>query len=319
MNIKAKYLKISLSEIDLENRTYSLTPSCSDIYSNLEDDQLDLRAITHPPLVLEKTHTKYLIITGRQIIYDISNKEASHSCQCLVIPKETEPEKILALALEDILVFRQVSAAEQAICWHKAVKWFGEERAKNVFADRLSLLNKYSESRLTALAELGEKTLDALQQGNLDLKVAFRLVDLKGKDRNCLFEIIHILHLSNSNQKKLLDLCNELHHRNHISICEILSGDECINIINHPEANPPQKTAMLMKWLGECCYPRMTLAEAEFRKFIGKLDLPKGVSIDHALSFEDDTLSLTLDYRDQETLYRDWPKIKELFEINNKY
>lgn len=319
MNIKPLYRKISLAEIDQKDQTYSLTPAYDELPSLPENaDSLALRTITRPPLVLEKTSTKHQIITGRRLLEDISREAGSHACYCLVIPGETEPVKLLALALEDILASRPPSAAEQAICWQKAIAWSGEEKAKNVFGGRLVLANRFSGDKLTALAGLGDKTLAALHQGTLDLKVAFRLIDLEENDRDCLFEIIQMLLLSNSNQRKLLDLCNELHRRNNTAINEILSGDECNSIINHPEANPPQKTAMLMKWLRDCCLPRLTGTEAEFRKFIGKLAPPKGISINHAPSFENDTLSLTVQYNNREEFLESWPTIKDSFTSKKK-
>ncbi|MEN8143234.1 MAG: hypothetical protein ABFQ82_06505 [Thermodesulfobacteriota bacterium] len=311
MNIKAQYRKISINEIDQDDRTYSLTPISDWRPHSPTGKALVCQAITRPPLVLEKKAAEYLIVTSRQLIYDLSRKTADHLCDCLVIPAETKPEEILALALEDILATRLPSVAEQATCWHKAIDWFGEKKAKELFGDRLTLASKLQGRKLATLAGLGDKNLEALHQGALDMKVAFRLVDLEEKDRNALLEVIHLLNLSNSNQRKLLDLCNELHRRKNVSISEILSDDEFNDIIDHPEANPPQKTAMLMKRLRDCCFPRLRETETEFRKFIGKLNPPKGVSINHSPSFENDAITLTVNYSNREEFSESWPTMKK--------
>ena len=317
MNIKALYRKISFSEIDLDDQTYSLAPPGSAIPAGMETNSITRQAVVHPPLLIEEGKG-HLVVAGRKLINYLSHETESDSCYCLVIPAASEPEEVLALALENILHSRPASAIEQAICWHKAVGCLGESEAKKMFGTRLPLLSRFPGNKLSALADLEDNILAAVHQEHLALKIAFRLIDLERDDRNRLFEIINLLQLSSSNQRKLFDLCLELQRRTEQPIIEVLSGSECHGILNHPEANPPQKTAMLMTWLRESCFPRLSKAETEFRKFVGKLNPPKGVTIAHTTSFENEALSLTVVYKTREELSESWLALKDIFTAKKK-
>lgn len=317
MNIKALYRKISFSEIDLDDQTYSLAPPDSRIPAEHEAAAITRQAVVHPPLLIEKGNG-HLIVTGRKLINYLRHETGSDSCYCLVIPADSEPEEVLALSLENILHSRPASAIEQAICWHKAAGYLGEGEAKKMFRTRLPLLSSFPGNKLSALADLEDNILAAVHQERLAFKIAFRLIDLEQDDRNRLFEIMTLLQLSSSNQRKLFDLCLELQRRTEQPISEVLATPECHSILNHPEANPPQKTAMLMTWLRESCFPRLSKAETEFRKFVGKLNPPKGVTIAHTTSFENDALSLTVVYKTREELSESWPALKDIFTAKKK-
>ena len=78
------------------------------------------------------------------------------------------------------------------------------------------------------------------------------------------------------------------------------------DILNHPEANPPQKAANLMATLTAKRYPRLTEAEKNFQQFTDSLRLPKNATLSHAPAFEKDTVTLTISFKNQEDLLKSW-------------
>ena len=250
MSTKTVYQKIPLEKIDIGNKSFSL--------SHIEDDHIPdhLResiakfGIIHPPLVLQ-TDELYVIITGRKHICAAREVLGQDFCNCLVLPTGTAPKEALSLALEDIRTSREPSPVEEALCWQKAVEIMGEEKARDEFGSKLDITGKLSPDRLMKLPNLEKEILGALHSGEVNLKIANRLMDIDREGRKKLFEIMDDLKLSHSNQRKLIDHCRELHKRHGRSINEILSSQDCREIIEHREANPPQKTTMLMNWFNE--------------------------------------------------------------------
>ncbi|MBI4793229.1 MAG: hypothetical protein HY789_11040, partial [Deltaproteobacteria bacterium] len=154
--------------------------------------------------------------------------------------------------------------------------------------------------------------------GKLDDKVAFELTKFPFSDRMALFEVISTLHLSVGNQKKLAVTCRELAERNHTTIAALLGAPAVAAIINHAEANAPQKTANLMKWLTWERFPRLSRAEQEFQQFIAELDLPDTARLEHSPSFEKDELIFTLACSGRSDFLTIWEKIRDLLPATKK-
>jgi hypothetical protein len=81
-----------------------------------------------------------------------------------------------------------------------------------------------------------------------------------------------------------------------------LDSREGREIIEAPGNNPSQQSAKLMRWLSGLRYPRLASAEKDYRDFVAGLDLPAGVTLEHAPSFERDTLRLTIEFRNRQAL-----------------
>jgi hypothetical protein len=310
MNINPLYQLISPSRIDPDDLTFCLAPVGREEISAQLHDSVARCGLVPPPLLTSRDDGRHIIVAGRPRLLAFRRLPGADPCGCLVLPATTPPAILLTLALQDIMLRRPATPVEKAICWQKAVGCLGKEGAAREFGPQLELSRQLTPARLEKIVNLDLKMQEALQASHLELKTAFKLMDLDRADGIALFAIIAQLRLSSSNQRKIIDHCLALHHRRHRPIAALLAEPECLEIINHPEANPPQKTAMLMSWLTGQCYPRLTEAEKEFRGFAGKLQLPKGITIDHSPSFERDSLTLTIDFKDQAHLTEKWPAIR---------
>jgi hypothetical protein len=82
------------------------------------------------------------------------------------------------------------------------------------------------------------------------------------------------------------------------------------SILQHQDANPPQKTKNLMLWLYRRHMPRAQQAEEEFNRFISALQLPQNVSVGHTPFFEDDAMTLAITFPNRKSLQEAWKKIR---------
>lgn len=298
--------RINFRQIDFSDDTFRLDPRKEDV---IPDDLLlsiERIGVLHPPIVKEKRDDCYRIISGRKRFLALA-EIGLKSTECLVMGDSVNGLACLGAALEDALAGNTLSPVGRAIFFSKALKETDKKEAAKRFLPilgfppRPGLIDKF-----VRLLQLEEPLLSALHKGELDEKSAMEMTGFSFDERLVLYEIISLLNLSVSNQRKLIMSCREMARRNNISIRQFLSNGEVEVILNHAGANQPQKATKLMSWINRQRFPRLTAAEQEFRQFCGKLRLPANVSLAHSPSFEKDELTMSIIFADKEELKDKW-------------
>jgi ParB family chromosome partitioning protein len=307
--------RININHIDFSDDSYSLVPPfiTSQAPASLTES-VRRCGILHPPIVKEKSASSFTIVTGRKRLLAAMQAISATSYDCHKLTEKTDEIDVLAICLEDALLSRPLTPVERAVFFKKALALIDENELTTRFLPMLGLSPSiYHIHRELRLLELEEPLVIAIQEGILDDKVAFELGKFSFSDRVSLFEVINTLHLSVGNQKKLAITCRELAGRNNTTISALLHNPAVEGIINHAEANSPQKTANLMKWLTSERFPRLSQAEKEFQHFIAGLALPDQARLEHSPSFEKDELVFTLSCANQKDFLAIWEKIRDLF------
>lgn len=317
MPLQLRATRLPLDQIDLDDDTFALTiPGTEENDPSLEAS-IARTDILHPPIVQEKGNSSYRVVAGRKRLRAVSASRTA--CDCLVLAANTGPANTLAVALEETCISRQPTALEKAIFLKKALQWLEEEEVAKRFLPLLGAKGEvYQLKRFLKILELEEPLLLAVHNGSLDDGVARDLGDVPFGDRMALFDLIDLLKLSVSNQKKLVSGCREMAKRHDTTIINVLDDQQLRAILAHEASNPPQKAGQLMAWLTSIRSPRLQEAEKEFRAFRGKLDLPKQVDLHHTQSFEKDTMTLEIEFANGEQLQKQWPALREIIEANSK-
>ena len=270
--------------------------------------------ILHPPIV-KKKHTKsYVIIAGRKrlITYRRTFSPENKSCYCMIIPAQSPELNVYSILLEEHLTNRQLTPIEKAIFLLKISGLTDEKHIAKTFLPRLDLPpNPYYIKQSTMLLDLEEPIIRAIHQGIINEKVSKRITSFSKEDRLAVYKIISSLHPSASNQTKLIEICRELASRENSSIAAILENKDARNILNHQKANPPQKTKNLMNWLFRKYMPRSSQAEDEFKRFTAEMHLPENVSLTHTPFFEDDSVTITINFSNRKSVQNAWEEIKD--------
>jgi len=307
--------KINIRQIDFDDFTYSLSP-----LSNIKPDQsiresINRVGILHPPFIKEKAADLYLIVAGRQRLMAARHILTDDFCDCFLLPREMTERDTLAILLEEILSTRPLTSLEQAVFLQKAGGFFDEDQ---ITADILPLLGLPRHShhihQALRLLELEEPLLRGIELGILDERVGRDMTELSFRDRLAVYEIIELLNLSTSNQKKFLTICRDLGARTGQKIADLLDDHEFRHIIDHREANPPQKTANIMSWLKSRKSPRYCEAEKKFNHLVSSLELPKNIRIAHTPFFENDLTTLSISFKNLQQFREKWQKIKEVLD-----
>lgn len=304
--------RINAKYIDFSDNTYSLVPSCITSTPPVTlVESIRRYGILHPPVVKEKSTSTFTIVSGRKRLLAAIETTAATSFDCHKLTEKTAEIDILALCLEDARLSRPLTPVERAIFYKKALAQIDEKELASRFLPMLGFSRSvYHIQKDLKVLDLEEPLLVALHEGLLDDKVAFELAKLSFSDRLSLFEVINTLHLSVGNQKKLVICCRELAARQNTSISSLLRNQAVDEIINHEEANTPQKATNLMQWLVTERFPRLMQAEKEFQRFVTELALPEEARLEHSPYFEKDELVFTLSCADRESFLAVWEKIR---------
>ncbi len=308
--------RVSFQQIDFNDNTFCLVPWEDATVSDSLAASIKRVGLIHPPILKEKSANSFLVVAGRKRFQAVKQALDLRACDCLVIPMETPDLDVMAIAIEDNACNRVLTPVERAVFFRKILKWMDENQAAEIFLKVLGFSSHpYHIRGFLALLDLEEPLLKAIHKGRLDETVSIELGKMSFSDRLALFDVINHLRMSVGNQKKFIATCRDLAARDNIPIMAVLSDPETKQIIDHPQANPPQKCANLMTLLERKRFPRLSEAEKEFQRFAKSLGLSKGTTISHTPSFEKDLVTLSITFKNREKLLKVWSKIKPALEI----
>lgn len=302
---------IALSQVDFNDFSCSISPEPENDSDETLRQSIDRYGILHPPVIREISARLYGVVTGRKRLLALLALQKENTCHCLVVSKRVPKIEIFDMLLAEIQLTRQLTIVEKAIFLKKIIPLADERQIVKEYLPRLGLApDPFVLQQTLKLLELEKPILLNMHQGYVNETVARDLIALPVQDRTILFEIIAALRPSFSNQKKLIRICQELAGRENKNIAALLDNDEVYAILHHQDANPPQKTKKLMAWLARRQKPRFIQAEEEFSRFIAAIRLPGNVSVAHTPFFEDDKVTLSIRFRNLESLQHVWEKIK---------
>jgi hypothetical protein len=314
LNVK----NIFLSQIDFEAFDYSLSPERDVAPAETLYKSIARHGILHLPIVRECNSDLHTIVAGRKRLLALRSLHTETACTCLVISRQVPEIDIFSLLLDEIQLTRPLTMVEKAIFLHKTTAIADARQIISEFLPRLGLApHSFSLQQTLKLLDLEDPVLRCLHHGQISETVAHDLILMAARDRMALVAIIVSLRLSFSNQKKLLIMCRELAGRDNTSIATLLDNDEVQGILQHQDANPPQKTKNLMLWLSRRHMPRCGQAAEEFNRFITAMRLPQNASVEHTPFFEDDSMTLSITFPNRESLQHAWEKIRYTTDSNN--
>ncbi len=302
---------ISLEQIDFDDFSYSISVERqTDIDEKLKKS-IARHGILHPPIIRESDTGFYAIVSGWKRLLAARSLHTEDVCSCLIISRQVPEVDVFHILLEEIQLTRQFTPIEKAMFLQKISAITDEKYVAKELLPRLGLPPApFAMHQILLLLNLEEPILRAVNRGDIGETVARDILVLSARDRMILFAIISGLRLSFSNQKKLLTMCRELASRGNANIAALLDNEEVHCILQHQDANPPQKTKNLMTWLSCKHMERSRQAEEEFSRFLSAMQLPQNVSVAHTPFFEDDVMTLSITYPNRKSLQHAWEKIR---------
>ncbi len=306
---------LAIKDIDLDDTTYLLRPEPPKHPGSQLVESIAEFGILQPPLLYHQDHGPAIVLSGRQriaaaILLGLDRIPA------LLVPAATPPSRRLELLVEHARMGSEPSVIEQAILLQKAAAWLSEQELLHLLGHMGHPSRPHVLRELTSLLALDGSAIMALHHQKLHQKAARKLARLKAEDQQELVRRITDLRLGGSRQQQLVTLATELRMRRNRPLREIFAemekerGGRSQGKEETP--NIPQQAAALLRWLHRQCFPRSDAAEAEFRRFCRRLELPATMRLHHTPAFEDDRLILEIEFQHRQELEQQWPEIKKI-------
>jgi len=284
-----------------------------DLSSVLDPDYIDsIRkfGLLHPPII-RKSLDSYEIICGARRVEAVKRIAEKQYIHCLVLEQTISEVEILLLVTEEQYLHAPLTPIESArlvtlcdqFCAHS-------ERASILIYSKTNTRNEFQRNKIVKLLELEEPIRTNIHTGAIGLRTAFALAEMSQSDRLSLHDIFIKLALNSNKQRRVIDLCSIIATSEQCSISEFLS-------VTYPEFqqktidNVPQSANRLLDDLYKRSHPLSSHVEQQFAEQIKKLHLPQSCSLTHCPAFEQDSVTLGIEFKTVDELTRIWPKIKE--------
>jgi hypothetical protein len=321
-NATSCYSQVRLQDINLADRHYSLNPFSQDLEEGLLQSISNF-GILHPPLLLEKQDHTFIVLSGRRRIAAYLQINSAQECQLarkkchltalIISSSEENPGNhchLFTTLLQHQLLGKSLTVIEQAVFFQKATLVLEEQEILALLPILGLKAKPHIPGEFISLLDLDPAVQLGLHQGIISQRSGKKLSRFSPVDQKQLAKVIDKYQLGGSKQQKLIERFFQLTQREQISVEVLL--DRWWDREKDKQLNGPQKISSLLRWLERECQPRLTLAEEEFRKFTGQLQLPAGVRVDHSLSFEEEQVTLSMDFSRKEELARMWPQLETL-------
>ncbi|MDD3021952.1 MAG: hypothetical protein PHX61_13380 [Alphaproteobacteria bacterium] len=265
-----------------------------------------------PLLVQQQPENQYHLLADYPQ-YSALKALAIERVACQILPFTTPPWTLYAFLAFHHLSATNTSPILQAHLLRKAQQDFSENEQLQLLSLMGYKAQKYKLDELLGFLQLDISAILALHQGLLSPKTGKQLARITHEDQRKLVNVITAYKLGGSKQQKLIEMVLELLLRGEsCDVAEILNS--WLPIQERFVDNLPQKAQGLMQYLHERCYPARTAAEIQFKKFVQGLQPEEKVTIEHSLSFEDESLEVRLRFADAATLGKNWKKIQMIMQ-----
>ncbi len=294
--------------VDFDDHRYTLRPSSdTEIHSSLYNS-IKKFGILQPPL-LKQTKNSYIIISGRKRLETAKLLQLSE-IPCSILPADIPLKNTGEYLLAHARTGAELSVIERAVFFTKVVKEF-------TLTEKIPLLSllglkpqAYLITEMSKYLTLEEMTINGLHEGWIHPRTGLKLLHLQNKsDQKTVTQLLKNFQFGGSKQQKLIDNAIELVKRTGQSLETIIKEwrTDCKD-----KNNKPQQGAALLHLLERKSHLRLAAAQEQFQKFQQNLKLPENVKLNHSKSFEDNTVSLSISFADQEMLFKNWQDIEKV-------
>ena len=295
--------KFNFKNIPLDSirdlNSWSLHQDLSDVEQTELLKSIEKFGILRPPVVQE-VPGGFKLICGRKRVAATKNAHPKNDVFCRIIPATVQYDYLLKLILEDQRLSGPLSVIMRARFISLCNEFLPAETITEITTDNDISYTK--SKRLLPFLSLELPIRDAIHHGNISEKTGFEFLKLNQEDRLFLTDLFKNLHLNSNKQKNLIEMSQIIIAQENLSFKKlftqhfnnVLEIDEKINI--------PQTVNNLLRNLFEKSHPLTSSAEKEFTDRVKILKLPARCSVEHSPSFEKDSISLKIEFKDIDKL-----------------
>jgi ParB-like chromosome segregation protein Spo0J len=229
--------------------------------------------LIRPPLVAQDASGRPIVISGgRRLMASLSLGLEAIACLAPGGPR------LAALAISENLD-RGLNPAETALAWELA-RQAADEGERRLIASMLALSAKRLPA-LEAAASLGDKALEAMAKGALDLENAQSLAALADSEREAVLALILEARASRQNRRRWLEWLADLKRSSGKPLTALVKKELS------PLAQGPEAERRVSERLSALRLPGVARLRAKRRAMVKSLKLPEGLKLELDPELED--------------------------------
>jgi len=223
--------------------------------------------------------------------------------------------ELLLFNLHDNLTTRKFNEVETGMILKRLTPHVSREEVLDHYMPLLNLPSHASTLDFyLKLEELDVNIKESIVEGALSLKATKLILDIDHEFHSTIYRWISNMKFNFNQQIQFIEYINDISIKENIPIPELMSEEQFVRISEDQKINNPQKTKLVLDLLRSRRFPSLTRTEKAFKATVSRLDLPKGVRVQHPPFFEAPGYRLEILFRDGKDLK---DKINSLYRLQD--
>ena len=300
--------RVSLKQIRLEDETFRIS---TDTSGDALVRSVRRMGLIHPP-ILRPCGEGFVVVSGFRRLAACSALGIADILVRLMDSGASDAECI-EMAIADNAFQRQLNSIEMSRALKLLSFLYPDVRSLSAAALDLGLPdNPAVIGKLLLLSGLPHEIQGGVVSEVLSMVMALELGQLDGSAGVVLTELFGYLKIGLNKQREILTLVQEIAHRDHLSVEDVLKTADIRDIVNHEKWDRSRKTVLLREYLKRRRYPRITSFEADFENRRQSLNLDPAVTLAPPRDFEGKTFSFHIQFSSPVELRQRLSQVQEI-------
>lgn len=304
---------INVSSLNLADDSYRIT-----FAPDLDALKRSIKAvgIIQPINVRHTPEGTFQIVTGykRTLVMHELGRQAVPAL--VHEPNDLSPTQAFLWGLHDNAITRELNVVEKSIALTK-LKQFYSMSDDDLVRQFLPLMGDETSFKvlhqLLALDSLTEPMKNHIVTSQIALSSASRIAEFTPSTQQELLAVLTHIHPSTNKLNELLALLREISARDGLSIEDILSRYQLLQIVANPQAPQAEKVSALRQALKGIRLPQLSERQAQLAKLIQNLELPNQAKVVTDPYFENKKMKLEYQFSHPEELDQLVKKVQDAF------
>ena len=194
---------------------------------------------------------------------------------------------LIFLNLHDNLTTRKFNDVEKGMILHRLISHIPRDEILRHYMPLLNLPSHESILNLFLKIEaLDTNIKNSIVKGIISMKAIEKILEMDHESSMNVFVWFKNIKFNFNQQIQFIEYIKDISTKEEKSVAYILSEKSIMNILKDKILNNPQKAKHVLHHLRSRRFPLLTDSENTFRKNVSRLNLPKGVKIQHPPFFE---------------------------------
>lgn len=313
--MKASLRHVRFMEVDWEDTTFAV-PGASEALCRSLEASFERSGVLSPPILWAGRNNRFVIVDGFKRLAWLKRQTFSE-IECFICPSDIRREELIVAKVESKLFGPPMNGAEKAGIVSMLSGAVPEDVLLRTYLPALGIPGRRDAcAGWLRLAAAGEEILGALAADAIHERASLELSDWREGARGAMLSLLVNLKCSASIQMEILERVTEIAIRDDCTPEQLLERPAIQAILLDSRMHHRQKTQALRDLLDEMRFPRLKAREAQVRRAMEEIPLPRAARLAPPPAFEGDRWRLYVEFSNSGELYSTMQEMESLAASN---